>query len=576
MKLTFAVLVLAAACGKVSHPGGGNGDGGPGDGDGGGADANPITMLSVTLEVGTGGGTVVSDVGNIDCGSSCDATLDTGTEVTFTATPDPGSSFVAWRGAARDCRRATECTITLTGGPQEVGALFAQKGTSAWAVHVGSSVLDRMGKVVIDKNGDLFVAASYGAAFEFAGQSYDSQGSQDIFVAKLSPGGEVLWAKVFGSAEYDEANFIAADPTTGDLVLGGSYQGAIDFGGPEPLGLADTKDLYVVKLSGDDGGLLWQLPLEVSDVDEPGFEGLGVDPSGDIIIGGHFNTSIDLGSTPLTTTPGEQEMFLAKLRAADGGVAWQRKLGGPNYPIPYELVVDGSGNAIMTGTFSDAIDLDGAAGNDMTANGTRDAFVAKFSGANGSLTWQRQIGGNEPNDGGGVDGGFGIALGPNNSVVVLVQYRVVTGEPVQFLANNLTGAGTGVDLVVGRISAAGGYVWGKRFGGAGDENGYRVATFQDGRVVVTGSFDADFSMGSDSLAYSGALDSFFGVLAANNGNALWAAPVICTAQDFGNWVAGYDSTLYAFGQFQETATFAGKALEAVGNNDGYGFAVALP
>ena len=115
--------LLVAACGKVSHPGG-NGDGGTGDGDGGvGADANPITDLSVTLDVGSGGGTVQSDVGDIDCGSSCEATLATGTEVTLTATPDEGSAFVAWRGlSARDCRRAPECTITLTGGPQDVGA----------------------------------------------------------------------------------------------------------------------------------------------------------------------------------------------------------------------------------------------------------------------------------------------------------------------------------------------------------------------------------------------------------------------------------------------------------------------
>jgi len=63
--------------------------------------------------------------------------------VTLTAIPDETSSFVAWRGlAARDCRRALECTITLTGGPQEVGALFAEKGTAGWALQIGSSVGD--------------------------------------------------------------------------------------------------------------------------------------------------------------------------------------------------------------------------------------------------------------------------------------------------------------------------------------------------------------------------------------------------------------------------------------------------
>ncbi|HEY8147191.1 MAG TPA: hypothetical protein VIG06_31130 [Kofleriaceae bacterium] len=579
MRSTLILLAALAACGKVSSPGGGgDADGGGGGGGDGGdqPDANPITELSVTLDVGTGGGTVVSDVGDIDCGSSCEATLDTGTEVTFTATPDAGSAFVAWRGlSARDCRRATECTVTLTGGPQEVGALFAEKGTAAWALQIGSSVGDGAPEVIVDKNGDLFMVDSFGGGFEFAGTSYDNAGQQDIFVAKLSPGGEVIWAKAFGGEGYDTPAFIAADPTSGDLVLGGFYTSAVDFGGDEPLAIADTEDLFVVKLAAGNGDLVWQKPIEVSDNDGPGFEGLAVDGNGRVLVLGHFNSSINLGGADLTDP--DQSMFLARLKADDGALDWQRKLGGSNYPIPRQMIVDSAGNPIIVGYFSDVADFDGAAGNDMTALGLRDAFIVKFAAGNGSMTWQRQIGGNEDNDGGGDDEGQGIALGPNNSVVVVMSYRVMTGQPVEFLGNNLAGSGTGVDLVVGRISSAGGFVWAKRFGGAGQEYGYKVATFEDGRVAVTGNFNQTFTIGGDTLTFVGSnYDSFFGLLAANNGNPLWGSRVGSPIQDSGSWVAGVGDQFYGAGSFADVGSFLGKELTSVGSTDGYVFVLPLP
>lgn len=578
MRSTLILLAALAACGKVSSPGGGDGDGGGGGGDGGDQpDANPITELSVTLDVGTGGGTVVSDVGDIDCGSSCEATLDTGTEVTFTATPDEGSSFVAWRGiSARDCRRATECTVTLTGGPQEVGALFAEKGTAAWALQIGSTVGDGGGQFVLDKNGDLFFAASYSGLFDFGGESYENSGENDIFLTKLSPGGEVIWAKGLGGVGSDTPAFIAADPSTGDVVLGGYYTAPIDFGGREPLAIADGEDMFVVKLAGGNGDLVWQKPIEVSDNDGPGLEGLAVDADGDVVVTGHFNTSFNIGGADLTDP--DQSMFLAKLKGADGALDWQRKLAGAA-ALPNNMVVDSSGNPIIIGTFFDTVDFDGDgnAGNDMTQVGQRDAFIAKFAANSGALTWQRQVGGGDDSSGGN-DEGYGIALGPNNSVIVVVHYRIMPAESIEFLGQNLPGSGTGIDLVLGRISSSGGFVWAKRFGGAGNEYGYRVATFQDGRVAVTGGFTADFDMNGHAVTLEGASsDYFYAVLAAANGNATFAGRTgsLLGESGFSN-PAGFDDQLYGAGGFQGEGSFFGKTLTSAGGFDAYGFVVALP
>src|SRR5262249_2610678 len=55
---------------------------------------------------GSGGGTVTSSPGGLDCGSTCTAAFDTGQTVALTATPDPGATFAGWSGDP-DCLNST-------------------------------------------------------------------------------------------------------------------------------------------------------------------------------------------------------------------------------------------------------------------------------------------------------------------------------------------------------------------------------------------------------------------------------------------------------------------------------------
>ena len=73
-----------------------------------------VTKLGIfTLSVsraGTGSGTVTSDTGGIDCGSTCSAVLASGTEVTLTASASSGT-FTGWSGA---CTGAGTCVVTMS------------------------------------------------------------------------------------------------------------------------------------------------------------------------------------------------------------------------------------------------------------------------------------------------------------------------------------------------------------------------------------------------------------------------------------------------------------------------------
>ena len=64
----------------------------------------PPEEYTLTMsKTGSGGGTVVTTPGGIDCGVDCTEVYTEGESVTFTPIPDFGSVFVLWKGTQGDC-----------------------------------------------------------------------------------------------------------------------------------------------------------------------------------------------------------------------------------------------------------------------------------------------------------------------------------------------------------------------------------------------------------------------------------------------------------------------------------------
>jgi uncharacterized repeat protein (TIGR02543 family) len=84
--------------------------GGGGGGGGGGGTVTPPSSFQLKVS-SSNSGTVTSDVGSINCGLACTATVAPGTAVTLIATPPAGKTFSAWSGA---CTGTTPtCTVTV-------------------------------------------------------------------------------------------------------------------------------------------------------------------------------------------------------------------------------------------------------------------------------------------------------------------------------------------------------------------------------------------------------------------------------------------------------------------------------
>jgi len=83
-----------------------------------------VVVNYYTLSVATAGaGTVTSSPSGINCGTNCNASYASGTNVTLTASAASGYSFSGWSGACSG--PGASCTVSMTGA-RSVTAIFSQ------------------------------------------------------------------------------------------------------------------------------------------------------------------------------------------------------------------------------------------------------------------------------------------------------------------------------------------------------------------------------------------------------------------------------------------------------------------
>ena len=94
---------------------------------------------------------------------------------------------------------------------------------------------------------EVVVSGRIGSNVDFGSGPLPNKGGQDMFVARFSSGGTVIWANSFGTSSPDDIFGLALDKFGGP-VIGGSYYGAIDFGGGF-MPFVALEDMFITKLT---------------------------------------------------------------------------------------------------------------------------------------------------------------------------------------------------------------------------------------------------------------------------------------------------------------------------------------
>jgi hypothetical protein len=362
------------------------------------------------------------------------------------------------------------------------------------------------------------------ASFPTTPGSYDVSfnGAWDVFVSKFSSDGSTLeWSTFLGGSGQEKGQGISLDSAGNAVVVGLTLSS--DF--PTTAGAYDRSynggDTFVAKLSAGGDALMWSTFLGGSGSEDN--RTIALDASENIVVTGSTY------STDFPTTAGAHDgshnggsdVFVAKLSSTGSSLLLGSYFGGSAADYPWSVRVDPSGDLVLAG-WTGSSDLPTTAGAyDRTYNGgDRDAFCAKFSGADASLIWSTFLGGSN------WDWSYGMDLdGSGNPVLSGGTWS----SDFPTTAGAYDESSPGYDVWVSKFSASGSVLlWSTYLGGSGNEEAYDLAVDSSGNAIVTGSTGSDdfptTANGYDE-SFNGGMDIFVTQVSVDGSDLLWSSYV---------------------------------------------------
>ncbi len=282
------------------------------------------------------------------------------------------------------------CTVML--GLDGTYVLAACSDGEPWSRPLGGEGKDTLGSIAIDASGNVVVAGSFTGTANFGGATLTSVADiPDMFVVKYSPCGEHLWSRRFGSDRATGAWEIAIDDSGDIIVAGVGY--AVDFGGG-PVGMGPLTNILVAKLLGADGGHVWSKGFPGTHIyDYP--SGVAVDIAGDVILGGLYNGTLNLGDDASTAlTSAAFDGYIGKLSGVSGAHLWSASVTGEHDEEIRGVGTDKDGDIVIAGTFkSQAVSFGSTIHPNVAKEAaTADMFIAKLARYDGGPLWSKTYG----------------------------------------------------------------------------------------------------------------------------------------------------------------------------------------
>lgn len=422
----------------------------------------------------------------------------------------------------------------------------------AWLKSVGGTNDDVIRGTCLDAQSNTYIAGTFRGTINIGGQTLTSKGAIDIFIAKLDPNGNFLWQKSFGSNTGSDLAIDIDCDAFGNLYVTGMFSNSIDFGSGIVLNATPSDDDVFIAKFDTNGTCLWAKMGIGNDTDygneinltpdnkvltigfankgitfenttfnnttnygmfvskhssngmlewvklfsatgELSGRGISSDANGNALITGAFKGALTLGTTSLTATSANGDVFVAKLDG-NGNTLWAKQFGqtGENYARGIDS--DGDGNIYVSGVYDTQISLGGIS---LLSNGQKDIFLAKFDG-NGNAIWAKTIGSTAN------DEGCEIEANTNGNLFISGSFNGL------MVLNNETFISKGLrDVFVAKLDKNGKSIWQKSMGSQQDDVNYAIGLNRlNENVVTVGTFAGTFTQDSQAVSSIGSFDSY--------------------------------------------------------------------
>jgi uncharacterized protein (TIGR03437 family) len=413
-------------------------------------------------------------------------------------------------------------------GPVLSYATFLGGGTGGTYTSVGAATTDSQGNVFITGSTDGGVPTtpgSYhpqfiGGACYGAGQTFPCT---DVFVAKFSAGGQLIWSTYVGGSQSESGRAIAVD-AAGNVFIAGTTNStdfpvtanALQKTGPVEPAEAPAAG-FLVELDAAGAHLLYGTYLGASP-DSP--TSLAYGASGNLYVAGYAESGAfpllhalqpnsgggDCSNAFQKLTCGDA--FIMRWRTSDMTLLASTLFGGSGDDSAGALTLDQSGNVYLTGSTSSANfplknPLQSTVGGGVCQSvdgqvSTRcpDAFVTKLSADLSSVLYSTRLGGD------GADSGSGIAVDAQGNIVIAGTTQSTdfpTANAIQpslamGTCYRISALGVGVpcsDGFVAKLAPDGAsLVYSTYLGGSSDDTVYGLALDAAGNADVVGATES--------------------------------------------------------------------------------------
>jgi hypothetical protein len=373
-------------------------------------------------------------------------------------------------------------------------------GNLLWARQLEGLTFISIFDMTVDNAGNVYTTGNFELSADFDPGSgvhtINSVGDEDIFISKLDPSGNFVWAKNFGgSGYYNTGQAIEVDPA-GNVYTSGRFHSPTDFdpgAGSYTLTSAGNADIFLSKLDAA-GNFIWAKRYGGTSEDQA--LAMSLDNLSNVYITGNAGDSISFGSF----TTGDGSLFVAKIDPA-GNTVWASGVNGAI--VGLAITNDNLNNSYVAGFFNTTSFFDSDTIYPNTP-GEADIYLAKYD-ALGNFVWVKSASSI------GDDYSYGLETDVSGNIYVTGNY--VTD--MTFNSTVLSSAGLVNDIFIAKYDTNGNILWTTGVGGDGDDFGSSLAKNPTGDIFLSGHYSStSISFGSTTLSNSGLTDGFFARLTA--------------------------------------------------------------
>ncbi len=359
--------------------------------------------------------------------------------------------------------------------------------------YIGGTAVNDSQSLAVDVSGSAYVAgwtSSKDFPVKNAAQPSNGGGSQNAFILKLSPTGQLAYSTYLGGGNQDEAMGLAVDATGAAFVAGFTF--SIDFPVKNALQATMTgrPDAFVAKLSPDGSQFEFATYLGGNAIDYG--ENIALDSAGNpVVVGSTGSTDFPVVNPLQPTLEGStvaypSSGFITRISSAGDKILYSTYFGpGDAFVLLNQVVLDSAGNIFVAGETDPGLPLVNPV-QPTYGGGQSDLVVAKLDPQGASALFTTYFGGSD------ADYSRGIATDATGNVYV-TGFTFSTDFPLQDSVQSFGNKthGNNDDAFLVKLSPVGTLIYSTLIGGDGTDAASGMALDTQGAIYLAGGTSSD-------------------------------------------------------------------------------------